>query len=204
MPSLAESLGKELKMILVFVGTIWAVYFISFAVPVTEYGLQPRTAWGLLGIVTMPFLHASLRHIVSNTIPLIVLLFLLTGSRARSWVIAIEITILSGVILWIFGRNANHVGASALISGLIAFLILGGFFERRLVPIVVAVVTFVLYGGSLIWGIIPHTSEVSWDGHLCGAIAGGLLAFQLARPAESFGKRLPFRKAPPPANDSGQ
>lgn len=193
MPSLAESLGKELKTILVFVGIIWVVYFISFAVPVIEYGLQPRTAWGLLGIVTMPFLHATLGHIVSNTIPLIVLLFLLTGSRARSWVIAIEITILSGVILWIFGRNAIHVGASALISGLIAFLILGGFFERRPVPIVVAVVTFVLYGGSLIWGIIPHTAEVSWDGHLCGAIAGGLLAFQLARPAKS-----PLTKSPVP------
>ncbi len=54
---------------------------------------------------------------------------------------------LGGVILWIFGRSANHIGASALISGLIAFLILGGFFERRPVPIVVAVLTFFLYGG---------------------------------------------------------
>ena len=60
MPTLAESLGKELKTILAFVGVIWAVYFISFLLPVTEYGLQPRTAWGLLGIVTMPLLHASL------------------------------------------------------------------------------------------------------------------------------------------------
>jgi membrane associated rhomboid family serine protease len=203
MPTLAESLGKELKTILAFVGVIWAVYFISLLLPVTEYGLQPRTAWGLLGIVTMPFLHASLGHVFSNTIPLIVLLLLLAGSRAKWWVIAIEITVLGGAILWIFGRSANHVGASALTSGLIAFLILGGLFERRFVPIVVAVVTFLLYGVSLLWGVIPGSSEVSWDGHLCGAIAGGLLAFQLARPANSLGKLLPFKKGPPPANDLG-
>ncbi len=202
MPSLAESVGKELKTILVVVGVIWAVYILSFLLPVTQYGLQPRTAWGLLGIVTMPFLHATLGHLVSNTIPLIVLLLLLAGSRARSWIIAIEITILSGVILWIFGRNANHVGASALVSGLIAFLILGGFFERRPVSIMVAIVTFLLYGGSLIWGVFPRASDVSWDGHLCGAIAGGLLAFQLARPARSGGKRRLFRKAPPAASNT--
>ena len=167
--------------------------------PVIDYGLEPRTAWGLLGIVTMPFLHGSLGHILSNTIPLIVLLLILAGSRAKAWVIAIEIIVLGGVILWIFGRSANHIGASALISGLIAFLILGGFFERRPVPIVVAVLTFFLYGGSLIWGIIPSSKEVSWDGHLCGAIAGGLLAFQLARPVKPLGKLFSFQKTPPPA-----
>jgi membrane associated rhomboid family serine protease len=184
MPSLAENVGKELKTILIFVGIIWAVFLVSLVLPLTDYGLQPRSALGLLGIVTMPLLHASLGHIVANTIPLIVLLFLLAGSRARWWVIAIEIILLGDVILWIVGRSANHVGASALISGLIAYLILGGFFERRPISIVVAILTFVLYGGSLLWGFVPRASEVSWDGHLCGAIAGGLLAFQLARPAK--------------------
>ena len=184
MPSLAESAGKKLKTILIFVGIVWAVFLVSFLLPLTDYGLQPRSARGLLGIITMPFLHGSLGHIVANTIPLIVLLFLLTGSRARSWVIVIEIVVLGGVILWIVGRSANHVGASALISGLIAYLVLGGVFERRPISLVVAIVTFVLYGGSLLWGFIPRTAEVSWDGHLCGAIAGGLLAFQLARSAK--------------------
>jgi len=120
---------------------------------------------------------------------LIVLLFLLTGSRARSWVIAIEITILSGVILWIFGRNANHVGASALISGLIAFLILGGFFERRLVPIVVAVVTFVLYGGSLIWESFPTRRRYHGTVTCTGAIAVACSHFSWPV-RRSFGRRL--------------
>ncbi len=142
MPSLAESLGKELKTILIFVGIIWAVFLVSCLLPgLTDYGLQPRSVIGLLGIITMPFLHGSLGHLVANTIPLIVLLFLLSGSRAKSWPIVLEIMVLGGVLLWICGRDANHVGASALISGLITFLMLGGFFERRPVPIVVAIIT---------------------------------------------------------------
>ena len=182
MPSLAESAGKELKSILIFVGVIWAIFLLSLAITrLPDYGLQPRSGMGLLGILTMPFLHANLGHIVANTIPLIVLLFLLAGSRAQSWAIVAEIVVLGGVFLWIFGREANHIGASGLVSGLIAFLVLGGLFERRPIPVIVAIVTFVFYGGSLFWGLIPRDPQVSWDGHLCGAVAGGLLAFQLAR-----------------------
>ena len=185
MPSLAESLRKEFTMILIFVGVIWLVFIVSCLLPgLAEYGLQPRSLVGLLGIISMPFLHGGLGHLVANTIPLIVLLVFLTGSRAKSWLIVLEIVVLGGILLWICGRQANHVGASALISGLITFLVLGGVFERRPIPIVVAVVTFLMYGGSLLWGFIPREKEVSWDGHLCGAIAGGLLAFQLARSAK--------------------
>jgi membrane associated rhomboid family serine protease len=186
MPSLADSVGKELKTILFFVGILWAVYLLSCLVPiVADYGLQPRRAVGLIGIVSMPFLHANLRHIVSNTIPLAVLLFLLAGSRTRSWRIVAEIIVLGGVLLWLFGRSANHVGASGLISGLITFLIIGGILERRVVPAAVAVITFLIYGGSLFWGLIPRESSVSWDGHWSGALAGVFLAFQVPRRQKS-------------------
>jgi membrane associated rhomboid family serine protease len=148
---------------------------------ITEFGLTPRSAKGLIGIATMPFLHASLGHIVANTIPLLVLLFLLAGSRAQSWAMVVEIVVLGGVLLWVVGRKANHIGASGLVFGLISFLVFAGVFERRFVSIAVALVTFFLYGGSLLWGVLPVQQGVSWDGHLCGAIAGGLLAFQVAR-----------------------
>jgi membrane associated rhomboid family serine protease len=198
MPSLAESLRKEFTTILIFVGVIWVVFIVSCLLPgLAEYGLQPRSLVGLLGIATMPFLHGGLGHLVTNTIPLIVLLVFLTGSRAKSWVIVLEIIVLGGILLWICGRQANHVGASALISGLITFLVLGGVFERRPIPIVVAIVTFLMYGGSLLWGFIPHDKEVSWDGHLCGAIAGGLLAFQLARSAKPLEKTEIASTLPP-------
>ncbi len=185
MPTLADNVGKEIRTILIFVGVIWVVFLLSYLLPLEQYGLHPRTLVGLLGLLTMPFLHASVSHIVGNTIPLIVLLLLLVGSRAKSWQIVAEIILLGGALLWVVGRSANHVGASGLVSGLITFLILGGIFERRMIPVVVAIITFVLYGGSLLWGFIPRDATISWDGHICGAVAGGLLAFQLAHSTKS-------------------
>jgi membrane associated rhomboid family serine protease len=137
---------------------------------------------GLIGIPAAPFLHADLHHIVSNTVPLFILLALLAGSKARSWEIVADVVILGGVLLWLFGRHATHIGASGLIFGLIAFLILSGFLERRLVPLAVAVLVGFVYGGTLISGVLPRLgSHVSWDGHLCGAIAGGIVAYALTR-----------------------
>lgn len=181
MPTLADSANRELRNVLIFVGAIWVVFLLEFISPAENFGLKPRSLTGVLGVFTMPFLHANLRHIIGNTIPLIVLLFLLIGSRAESWKIVAQIVVVGGIILWVFGRNGNHIGASGLVSGLICFLILGGLLERRFISVVVAIITFVLYGGSLLWGFLPSDPNVSWDGHLCGAIAGGLLAFQLAR-----------------------
>jgi membrane associated rhomboid family serine protease len=130
----------------------------------------------------MPFLHANLRHLVANTIPLSVLLILLAGSRAASWAVVVSIAALGGLLLWMFGRPAVHIGASGLISGLTVFLVLSGFLEQRIIPLLIAVLVGFLYGGSLVLGVVPRFgSQVSWDGHLCGAIAGGLVAYALPR-----------------------
>ena len=130
----------------------------------------------------MPFLHGNLQHILSNTVPLFVLLVLLAGSRAESWEVVAIITFLGGLLLWIFGRPAVHIGASGLISGLTAFLILSGFLEQRIIPLLIALLVGFLYGGSLVMGVLPRIgSQISWDGHLCGAIAGGIVAYALTR-----------------------
>ena len=105
---------------------------------------------------------------------------LLAGSRARSWEVVVAVSVLGGLLLWVFGRSANHVGASGLISGLTMFLIVSGFREGRIVPLLIALLVGFLYGGSLVMGVIPRFgSNVSWDGHLCGAIAGAIVAVAL-------------------------
>lgn len=200
MISLAESAGRELRTILIVVGVIWVVFFLSVGfdsvLPVANFGVHPRTWIGLLGIVTMPFLHASFGHLIGNTLPLIVLLFLLVGSRAQSWRIVLEIVLISGLLVWLLGRDANYVGASALIYGLITFLLLGGFLERRPIPIMVAAVTFLFYGGSLLWGLVPRPGPVAWDAHLWGAVAGCIVAFHLARPSRRRWRRRRLSAAP--------
>lgn len=186
--SLAESIRQALRAILVFIGLIWAGFLVDWVVPVdfNRLGLVPRTASGLIGIVVMPFLHGDFSHLLSNTIPLFVLLALLAGSRVSFWRIVTSLALLSGLLLWLFGRPAVHIGASGLVFALAAFLVVAGFLERRLLAVLIAGVVLFLYGGSMLAGVLPWRDvTVSWDGHLAGAIAGGLVAyFHAKRPTE--------------------
>ncbi len=172
--------NRELRLALGFIAILWIIYFVDLLLPIhlVAWGLVPRTISGLAGIATMPFLHGSLGHLIGNTIPLLVLLGLLIGSRANSVRSVIAIALLNGSLLWLIGRSSIHVGASGLIYGLIVFLISTGYFERRPVAIIVALITFFLYGSTVLFGVLPTAGYgVSWDGHLTGAIAGGIVAF---------------------------
>ena len=93
--------------------------------------------------------------------------------------------LVSGILLWLVGRNGSdrlevvHVGASGLVMGLITFLIASAVIERRIIPMVVAVVVGLLFGTNLLFGFIP-AKGVSWDGHICGALGGIIVAFGCA------------------------
>jgi membrane associated rhomboid family serine protease len=179
-----HSIRDELVGVLVFVGVIWCVFIVGQILPfqLDSYGITPRTLRGLVGIPASPFLHADLAHIVSNTIPLTVLLLLLAGSRGQTWTVVASIVLVSGALLWLFGRSANHIGASGLIYGLIAYLLVSGLREGRVIPFIIAVVVWFLYGGTLAAGILPSlSSHVSWEGHLFGMIAGGAIAYWQTR-----------------------
>ncbi len=189
---------EELHGVLLFVGAVWVVFILQWLMPISvnHLGVTPRTATGLVGIAFMPFLHANLAHIMSNTIPLFVLLCLLAGSNTRSWLAVIGIVLLGGLLLWLFGRNATHVGASGLVYGLISFLIVSGLLERRIGPLLISIFVLIVYGGTLIMGVIPKVgSNVSWDGHLCGAIAGVAMAVWQERNPDAPRRQSPKRLA---------
>lgn len=179
-----HTVREELRGVLVFVSAIWCVFLVGYFLPINflVYGLTPRSLAGLVGIPLMPFLHSSWVHVLGNTVPLVVLLVLLAGSQARSWEIVVSIVLLGGALLWLFGRPATHVGASGLIYGLITFLLVSGFLERRVAPLLISVLVGLFYGGTLLSGIVPDIgSHVSWDGHLAGAIAGVAVARRLTQ-----------------------
>ena len=163
---------------------MWLVWLVDwiFSLNLQSWGIRPRHTNGLWGIAFSPFLHAGLSHLLSNTVPLIILLLLLAASRNDAWTLVAEIVVLSGAILWLFGRSWSgnlplvHVGASGLIYGLISFLITVGLIEKRLISLAVAVLVGFLYGGSLLAGLLPTQPGVSWDGHLAGAVAGLVVA----------------------------
>ncbi len=178
-----HKVSEELQGVLVFLGAIWAAFLLDWLLGGSlrqTFGLRPRTLTGLPGIAAMPFLHDGLRHLIGNTIPLFVLLALLAGSRAQSWAIVVEIVVVGGALLWLFGRGVTHVGASGLVFGLVAFLIVSGLLEGRLMALLVSILVAFLYGGTLLASILPiQGAHVSWDGHLCGAVAGVASAYTL-------------------------
>ncbi len=164
-----------------FIIAIWIVFLADQLLPLERLGLVPRTLHGMPGIVVSPFLHVGLSHLVSNTVPLLVLLMLLAGSRSDSAVVVVNIILFGGGLLWLLGRHARHIGASSLVFGLIAFLLVSGVLERRWSAILVALIVGLLYGTTLFTGILPFQPGVSWDGHLFGAIAGVVTAWWLAK-----------------------
>lgn len=154
-------------------------------------GIRPLTADGLSGIVFAPLLHASWQHLMANTVPLLVLGFLMTLAGLSRFVWATVIVwVLGGFGTWLIGNvgsscgPTDHIGASGLIFGYLGFLLVFGFFVRRASNIVVGLIVLFAYGGVLL-GAMPVLGQcggVSWQAHLCGAVAGVAAAYWLSAP----------------------
>lgn len=177
------AIRKNLFNVLAFVGLVWLVFLINLPLSVTQwnlvenYGLRPRTLSGLIGIFTMPFLHEGFEHILGNTIPLAVLLFMLAVTRNNARRVLICIIVIAGVLTWLLGLSSPVVGASGLVYGLTAYLITAGIHERKPASAIAAVLVAVLYGGTLFWGLLPTAGkQVAWDAHLLAAVAGAIFA----------------------------
>jgi membrane associated rhomboid family serine protease len=136
-------------------------------------GIRPHTIAGLWGILFAPFLHAGFAHLAANTIPFLVLGFLVVVRGLSTFVgVSLLVIVFGGLGVWIFGStNTDHIGASGLIFGYIGYLLGRGYFERGLWAIVIAMLVAVIYGSAL-WGVLPGDPRISWQGHLFGFLAG--------------------------------
>ncbi|NEO02697.1 MAG: rhomboid family intramembrane serine protease, partial [Moorea sp. SIO3I7] len=137
---------------------------------------------GLRGILFAPFLHGGFSHLISNTIPFLVLGWFVMLQETSDFFVVTSITmVVGGLGVWLLGApNSVHIGASVLIFGYLGFLLFRGFFERNLPSIFLSILVGFLYGG-LVWGVLPSQPHVSWQGHLFGFIGGILAARLLAR-----------------------
>lgn len=140
------------------------------------YGIRPRSEQGLWGVLVAPLLHGDFAHLEGNTGPLLVLGFLVaTVSTARWLAVMAWSWLTSGLGVWLTApAQSITLGASGLVFGLLTYLLVAGFLERRPVRILVGVLVFLFYGGVLL-GVLPGQPGISWQGHLFGAL-GGLLA----------------------------
>lgn len=162
-----------------FVALLWLLEIVDTATghPLDAYGIEPRSEDGLVGVVLAPTLHFGFDHLVSNTVPVLVLGFLtLATGLARGVAATAIIWVVGGLGVWLFAQpSSTHAGASVLIFGWIVYLVVRGFLNRRTSEILVGVAVFLLYSGALL-GVLPGQPGVSWQGHLFGAIGGFIAA----------------------------
>ncbi len=179
-------LGSLIVPLLIVV-VMWVVKIIEVSLNIDfgRYGVTPHTAHGLIGIFTLPFLHGSWEHLLSNSVPILVLgtaLYYCYPALANRVLLITYLA--SGLITWCIGNpESTHIGASALVYGLNFFLISSGFIRGNRMLIVISLIMVFLYG-SFIWGMIPSLAipqNISWEGHLSGAIIGVLLAVFLRK-----------------------
>ncbi len=149
-------------------------------------GVWPRELAGLWGVLLMPFLHGGLPHLAANTLPFLVLGWLVMWRRTADFLaVTLITTLLTGLTLWLFGSSrAVYIGASGLIFGYFGFLLFRGYFERSPQSLLVALLVIFLYGG-LVLGVVPQRSGVSWEAHLLGFLSGAICARILSRSRDS-------------------
>jgi len=157
---------------------MWSVYLFEFIIPgdLSSWGILPRTTSGLLGIPFAPFLHHGLGHIISNSIPLLLLgFFMRISSKDKDLQIITGIAVLAGLGTWFFGSTAIHVGASGVIMGMWSYLIAKAIIDRSIPSIAIGVISFVLYGG-FIFTVVDMRAHISWSSHFFGLVAGVVMA----------------------------
>jgi len=162
-----------------FVALLWLVYIIESTTDTSFYylGVYPRTLKGLVGIFLMPIIHSGFKHLIGNTIPLIVMgTGILYFYRSLGYKVFIIIWVISGLCVWIGGRESYHIGASGIVYGLASFLFFSGLIRRDVRLAALSLVIVFLYGG-MIWGVLPIWPAISWEGHLFGGVAGVVCAF---------------------------
>ena len=157
---------------------IWGVKIIEylFDLSFVNYGVFPQNISGLKGIFLSPFIHKDFNHILNNSYSLLILIGLLFSFYKKiAPQILIWLYLISGFWLWIIGRPAFHVGASGVIYALAGFLFLSGLIRKNRNLSAISLLVIFLYG-SMIWGIMPISQSISWEGHLSGFLAGLLVA----------------------------
>ena len=146
-----------------------------------QYGIEPRDADGLAGVVTAPFLHDGFGHLIANTVPFVVMGFLIAiGGAVRVLAVTAIVMFVGGVGTWLIApANTVHIGASGVVFGYAAYLMSRGIFNRSVTELLIAAVVAAVWGTALLSGLLPQDG-ISWQGHLCGAI-GGVVAAALLR-----------------------
>jgi membrane associated rhomboid family serine protease len=181
--TIAQELKSHIAILGGLVGLMWGLEILDVFLRggLNYYGIIPRTTIGLRGIFLAPFLHSGFGHLISNTVPFVVLgWFVMLRGVSEFWKVSAIAVLASGIGVWIFGSSGLHIGASGVIFGYFGFLLARAYYDRSPLSIALALTVGLLYGG-MIWGVLPTGMRISWEGHLFGFVGGFIAARHLSR-----------------------
>ncbi len=192
-----------LKVSLYFVALLWVVTLLDWGLEMelTRFGVRPRSLPGLPGVLVAPLLHGDFSHLISNSLPLLVLgtgmLYLYPHSSLK---VIPAVYLGPGLAVWLFGRPPLHIGASGLVYGLAIYILISGIIRRDTRAVSAAMLVFFLYG-TLLWGLLPNHSSISWETHLIAALIGLVLALLFRRLDVPLRKRYDWENESDDDND---
>ena len=182
--SLRRLLVTPVGLMVVGLAVMWGIEVldsVALGDGLQRNGLRPRERDGLDGILWAPFLHSDFGHVASNSVPFLTLggLVAVRGRRYWGWVTGSSI-IVGGGLTWLAAGGGNHIGVSGVVFGYFGAILGAAVFERHVRALGAALIALGFYS-SLIAGLVPQDA-VSWEGHLCGLLAGVIMARVLAEP----------------------
>lgn len=179
----ARRLRRSLIVAATFAAVLWLSKLVesALALDLVHYGVYPRKLDGLAGILWAPLIHGSFPHLIANTVPIVVLgTALLYGYPKAARIVVPVVYLGSGAGVWLFARDAYHIGASGLSFGMMFFVFTAGVLRRDRRALGISLAVFFLYGGMLA-GLLPGDPGISFEGHISGAVCGIALAILLKR-----------------------
>jgi len=194
-----QQLLHSFKFPLFFVALIWLIKIIEvfFRLDLHIYGIFPMSASGLPGIATSPLIHGSFKHLMANSGPIVFLgagvHYFYKRKAFRIWLMSWFFT---GILVWLAGREAYHIGASGIIYCFASFLFFSGIIKRH-TPLMAISLLIVFFYGGMFWGILPTKGQISWEAHLMGFLVGIFVAYR-------YKDQGPSRKRYPWENDDDE
>ena len=148
-----------------FLAIEWIIQIVNavlFGNDLGQFGIHPLDFNGIWGIFTAPLLHANFEHLIGNSVPGAVFCFLIgLSGRKAWWEVTIIVVLIAGIGTWLLGGpGTSHIGASGVVYGWLAYLIVRGIFNRSLSQFLVGVGLGFAYSG-LIWGCLLYTSDAA-------------------------------------------
>jgi len=175
-----QILTFRLCLPLFFVGIAWLQEIIDqlFFSGRWNLPLGPGLPWW--GLLTAPFSHAGFGHLISNTVIFIPLSWLVLTKGIRDYIAVLIAVVVMEIPVWLFWPRGSH-GMSGILYGLLGYLLLIGFLERRFMAILLSIICLILFG-SYLTALIPGVSPagVSWIGHASGFVGGVFTAFAIS------------------------